>query len=46
MRTCVCACVWTHVGSAQSADIDVVKTFETMGLKEDLLRGIYAYGVL
>ena len=28
----------------QSGDIDVVPNFEKMGLKEDLLRGIYAYG--
>ncbi|KAK9370023.1 P-loop containing nucleoside triphosphate hydrolase protein [Lipomyces kononenkoae] len=27
-----------------SKDVDVVPTFEAMGLKEDLLRGIYAYG--
>ncbi|KAK9468941.1 P-loop containing nucleoside triphosphate hydrolase protein [Lipomyces arxii] len=27
-----------------SDEIDVVPTFEAMGLKEDLLRGIYAYG--
>lgn len=27
-----------------SKDVSVVSTFETMGLREDLLRGIYAYG--
>ena len=27
-----------------SEDVDVVKSFEKMGLREDLLRGIYAYG--
>lgn len=27
-----------------SSDIHVVNTFDSMGLKEDLLRGIYAYG--
>lgn len=27
-----------------SADVEVVGRFEDMGLKEDLLRGIYAYG--
>jgi hypothetical protein len=29
-----------------SAEIEVVTRFEDMGLKEDLLRGIYAYGLL
>lgn len=28
-----------------SSEVDVVETFEQMGLKEDLLRGIYAYGI-
>ena len=27
-----------------SADVKVVSSFDQMGLKEDLLRGIYAYG--
>ena len=27
-----------------SADVAVVPTFDAMGLKEDLLRGIYSYG--
>jgi hypothetical protein len=27
-----------------SSDVHVVPTFDAMGLKEDLLRGIYAYG--
>jgi len=27
-----------------SGDIDVLKSFDAMGLKEDLLRGVYAYG--
>ena len=27
-----------------TADIHVISTFDSMGLKEDLLRGIYAYG--
>ena len=27
-----------------SAEVNVVASFEDMGLKEDLLRGIYAYG--
>eukprot|EP00603_Paraphysomonas_imperforata_P004764 CAMPEP_0114427618 /NCGR_PEP_ID=MMETSP0103-20121206/8454_1 /TAXON_ID=37642 ORGANISM="Paraphysomonas imperforata, Strain PA2" /NCGR_SAMPLE_ID=MMETSP0103 /ASSEMBLY_ACC=CAM_ASM_000201 /LENGTH=430 /DNA_ID=CAMNT_0001596711 /DNA_START=34 /DNA_END=1326 /DNA_ORIENTATION=- len=28
----------------QTEDIEVMSSFDTMGLKEDLLRGIYAYG--
>lgn len=27
-----------------SEDVDVVPTFDQMGLREDLLRGIYSYG--
>lgn len=27
-----------------SEDVDVLPTFDSMGLKEDLLRGVYAYG--
>lgn len=27
-----------------SGDIEVFSSFDSMGLKEDLLRGIYAYG--
>eukprot|EP00095_Tigriopus_kingsejongensis_P005193 maker-scaffold321_size207582-snap-gene-1.27 protein:Tk05193 transcript:maker-scaffold321_size207582-snap-gene-1.27-mRNA-1 annotation:"eukaryotic initiation factor 4a-iii" len=27
-----------------SEDVDVIPTFDSMGLREDLLRGIYAYG--
>lgn len=27
-----------------SADVEITGSFEAMGLKEDLLRGIYAYG--
>ena len=27
-----------------SEDVDVVPTFDSLGLREDLLRGIYAYG--
>jgi len=29
-----------------SDDVDVLPSFDSMGLKEDLLRGIYAYGIL
>lgn len=28
-----------------SEEIDVVPTFDRMGLNEDLLRGIYSYGI-
>lgn len=28
-----------------SEDVDVTPTFDNMGLREDLLRGIYAYGL-
>ena len=28
-----------------SEDVDVIPTFDNMGLREDLLRGIYAYGM-
>ena len=27
-----------------SEDVDVIPTFDSMGLRDDLLRGIYAYG--
>jgi len=27
-----------------SEDVDVTPTFDSMGLREELLRGIYAYG--
>ena len=27
-----------------SEDVEVIPTFDSMGLREDLLRGIYAYG--
>jgi hypothetical protein len=29
----------------QTEDVEVLNSFDTMGLKEDLLRGIYAYGI-
>ena len=29
-----------------SEEIEVNSTFDSMGLREDLLRGIYAYGML
>ncbi len=28
-----------------SDDVDVTPTFDSLGLREDLLRGIYAYGL-
>merc|ERR1712117_584379 len=27
-----------------SEDVDVIPTFDSMGLREDLLRGVYSYG--
>ena len=27
-----------------SEDVEIVPSFDTMGLKDELLRGIYAYG--
>jgi ATP-dependent RNA helicase len=27
-----------------SEDVEVIPTFDSMGLREDLLRGVYAYG--
>lgn len=29
----------------QTEDVEVLSSFDSMGLKEDLLRGIYAYGM-
>ena len=29
-----------------SEDVEVIPTFDSMGLREDLLRGIYAYGMI
>ena len=34
----------TKVEFETSEDVDVMPTFDSMGLREDLLRGIYAYG--
>lgn len=34
----------SNVEFETSEDVEVVSTFDTMGLREDLLRGIYAYG--
>ena len=28
----------------RSQDVEVVRTFNAMGLKEDVLRGVFAYG--
>jgi hypothetical protein len=28
-----------------SEDVDVIPTFDSMALREDLLRGVYAYGM-
>ena len=34
----------TKVQFETSEEVDVTPTFDSMGLREDLLRGIYAYG--
>lgn len=34
----------TKVEFETSEEVDVTPTFDTMGLREDLLRGIYGYG--
>ena len=34
----------TKIEFETSEEVDVTPTFDTMGLREDLLRGIYAYG--
>jgi len=34
----------THVEFETSEDVEVVSTFDTMHLREDLVRGIYSYG--
>lgn len=34
----------SNVEFETSEDVEVVSTFDNMGLREDLLRGIYAYG--
>jgi ATP-dependent RNA helicase len=36
----------SNVEFETSEDVEVVPTFNTMNLKEGLLRGIYAYGLL
>lgn len=33
-----------HIEFETSEDVDVVNSFESMNLRDDLLRGIYAYG--
>ena len=44
---------WSHVGLSGEAadtvytiskDVEVIPTFDSMGLNPDLLRGVYAYG--
>lgn len=37
-------CDLSNVEFETSEDVEVVPTFNSMGLKEELLRGIYAYG--
>ncbi len=34
----------TNIEFETSEDVNVIPTFDSMGLREDLLRGIYAYG--
>ena len=34
----------TNIEFESSEDVKVIPTFESMGLRDDLLRGIYAYG--
>jgi ATP-dependent RNA helicase len=34
----------SNVEFETSEDVEVVPTFDSMGLREELLRGIYAYG--
>ena len=34
----------TKIEFETSEEVDVTPTFDTMGLREDLLRGVYAYG--
>lgn len=52
-RTCTTATSWclhadydedSKLVFETTTDLEVVSTFESMGLKDDLLRGIYAYG--
>lgn len=35
----------SNVEFETSEDVEVISTFDTMGLREELLRGIYAYGM-
>ena len=35
----------TNIEFETSEDVNVIPTFDSMGLREDLLRGIYAYGM-
>lgn len=34
----------SHVEFETSEDVEVLSTFDTMNLREDLIRGIYSYG--
>lgn len=34
----------THVEFETSEDVEIISTFDTMYLREDLVRGIYSYG--
>ena len=35
----------SNVEFETSEDVEVISTFDQMGLREDLLRGIYGYGM-
>lgn len=35
----------SNVEFETSEDVEVIPTFDNMGLREELLRGIYAYGL-
>lgn len=35
----------SNVEFETSEDVEVIPTFDNMGLRDELLRGIYAYGV-
>ena len=35
----------TNIEFETSEDVKVIPTFDSMGLRDDLLRGIYAYGI-
>lgn len=36
----------SNVEFETSEDVEVIPTFDNMGLRDELLRGIYAYGII